>query len=144
MNGPVTVVLLGEPVAFARTRWGKQGVPITPPKQRAYQKKAAGLAAVEMVGRLPFDCPVRVDLEAQFAIPKSWPKAKKADAAIGVIRPSTKPDLDNIVKMVGDSFNQIVYTDDALIVEYGTLRKIYSGQPKIVVTVSPVDTGAAA
>jgi len=45
--------------------------------------------------------------------------------------------LSNIAKQVEDAFNTVVFRDDALIVEYGLLRKVYSRSPKLVVTVRP-------
>jgi Holliday junction resolvase RusA-like endonuclease len=144
MTDPVTVVLCGEPVAWARTRLGKQGVFITPKKQRNNAAMLRALAAQEMAGRSPFDCAVRVDLRAEFKIPKGWSKAKKERALARYIRPTGKPDLSNIAKQVEDALNGIVYRDDALIVEYGTLQKVYSMQPKIVFTVSPIAVEASA
>jgi Holliday junction resolvase RusA-like endonuclease len=141
---PVTVTLLGEPVAWARTRPGKQangsgGFAITPKKQRNNTAALQIAAMGEMVGREPFDCPLRMDIEAQFAIPASWSPRKRERALRGELRPAKKPDLSNIAKQIEDAFNKIVYRDDALIVEYGKARKVYGVQPKIVVTVRPID-----
>jgi Holliday junction resolvase RusA-like endonuclease len=135
-------VLLGEPVAWARSRPGRQangsgGFAITPKKQRNNTAALKAIASREMIGRQPFDGPVRLDLSAECAIPSSWSKKKQDLAVAGVLRPAKKPDLSNIAKQAEDALNTIVYTDDKLIVEYTTLRKVYSRQPKIVVTVTP-------
>src|SRR5689334_13123483 len=54
---PVTVVLLGEPVAWARTRINKSGALFTPARQRN-NAAALKLAAQQvMANRLPFDGP---------------------------------------------------------------------------------------
>lgn len=140
---PVTVVLLGEPVAWARTRPGRQangsgGFAVTPKKQRNNTAALQLAASVEMQGRQPFDCAVRMDIEAQFAIPASWSDRKRDKALRGELRPAKKPDLSNCIKQIEDAFNKIIFRDDALIVEYGRARKIYSDQPKIVVTVQPI------
>ena len=52
-----------------------------------------------------------VVIEAVFPIPKSWPRAKKAEAAAGKLAPG-KPDIDNILKVVLDGLNGIAYEDD--------------------------------
>jgi Holliday junction resolvase RusA-like endonuclease len=142
VNDPVTVCLLGEPVAWARTRISKTGSLFTPRRQRNNAVALKLLAHQEMIGRLPFAGPVGVNLTAEFAIPKSYSRAKRTAALLGEIRPAKKPDLSNIVKQVEDAFNGVVYCDDSQIVEYWTLRKVYSGQPKIVVTVTPIARAA--
>ena len=50
------------------------------------------------------------------------------------IRPMKKPDNDNIVKVVQDALNQIAYRDDVQIVDC-QLRKFYSENPRVVVTI---------
>lgn len=137
MDSAVTVVLRGEPVAWARARLGKRGIPFTPKPQRNNAAALRLAAQGAMAGRAPFDCAVRVDLQAEFAIPGSWSRRKQAAAIAGELRPGKKPDLSNIQKQVEDAFNGVVYRDDALIVEYGLCRKVYSTTPKIVVTVRP-------
>ena len=143
MTEPVTVVLLGEPVAWARTRPGRQangsgGFAVTPKRQRNNAAALQIVAMEAMAGRKPFDEPVRVDFEAQFPIPASWSRRKRELALRGELRPAKKPDLSNIAKQFEDAFNGVVFRDDALIVEYGRARKVYSDQPKIVVTVQPI------
>jgi Holliday junction resolvase RusA-like endonuclease len=77
-----------------------------------------------------------MELLAEFGIPASWSKKKHGAAIRGEIRPGKRPDIDNLYKLVADSFNGIVYRDDALIVEVRA-RKIYGVQPKLLVTVQP-------
>jgi len=52
----------------------------------------------------------------------------------GVIRPTKKPDWDNIGKVIADSLNQIAYRDDAQIVS-ATVEKLYSLTPQVEVTI---------
>lgn len=136
MIEPVTVILFGEPVAWARARLGQRGVPFTPPRQRNNAATLRLAAQEAMAGRLPFDCAVRLDMTAEFGISASWSKRKQAAALAGEVRPTKRPDLSNILKQIEDAFNAVVFRDDALIVEYGLVRKVYSQTPKLVVTVS--------
>lgn len=137
-DGSITVCLLGEPVAWARARLGKRNIPFTPARQRNNAVALKLLAQQEMAGRVLFDEAICLDLTVEFAIPKSFSKAKAASALRRELRPTKKPDLSNLVKQVEDALNGVVFRDDALIVEYGTLQKVYSHQPKIVVTVRPL------
>lgn len=146
MSAPVTITLLGDPVPWSRSRPGRQangsgGFAITPPKQRNAMA-ALRIAAQEAMrdanhGRAVFDEPLRMELRAEFQIPKSMAKRDRPRALLGEIRPGKKPDIDNLYKLAADAFNTIVYRDDALIVE-AVLSKVYSNQPKLVVTVRPI------
>ena len=53
-----------------------------------------------------------------------------------MIRPTTKPDNDNILKIVADSLNQIAYKDDAQVVD-AQIRKFYSRRPRVAVVIRP-------
>jgi len=74
---------------------------------------------------------------AYYTIPASASKKKKAAMAAGEIRPTKKPDADNIIKVIADSLNKIAYHDDAQIVDT-QLRKFYSNQPRVVVTIQEI------
>jgi Holliday junction resolvase RusA-like endonuclease len=89
------------------------------------------------MGAAIIDEPVSVELLAELPIPASWSKKRRNLAILGLIRPSGRPDLDNLWKLMADAFNGVVFRDDALIVE-AHARKIYGLQPKLVVTVSPL------
>ena len=71
---------------------------------------------------------------AYYTIPASASKKKKKQMADGEIRPTKKPDSDNIVKVVADALNKIAYHDDSQIVDC-QVRKFYSTQPRIEVTI---------
>ena len=57
-----------------------------------------------------------------------------------LLRPTLKPDYDNIAKIIADSLNGIAYRDDAQIVD-GYVRKFYSDKPRVVVTIQEAKTG---
>jgi Holliday junction resolvase RusA-like endonuclease len=133
---------MGEPVAWARTRLGLRGIPFTPKAQRNNAATLRLAAQDAMDGRSPLDCALRIDLSAEFGIPASWSKKRVAAAIAGAIRPTKRPDLSNIIKQVEDALNGVVFRDDALIVEYGRIRKVYSTHPKLIVTVKTIEAGA--
>ena len=52
----------------------------------------------------------------------------------GNIRPTKKPDCDNVLKIVADSLNQIAYKDDSQIVET-SVKKYYAEIPRVEVEI---------
>jgi Holliday junction resolvase RusA-like endonuclease len=93
--------------------------------------------AVQTFTGTPIAGPVSVQLEIGVAVPKSWPKKRRADALAGAIWPTTKPDLDNQIKLIGDALNGIVWQDDAQIVRAVVSRR-YVETPAAVLTVAEV------
>ena len=77
--------------------------------------------------------PVRIEARAIFTIPKSWPKSKKQAALVGEVQHTGKPDADNVLKIVGDALNGIVWADDSQIVS-ASINKRYGVQPALVLT----------
>lgn len=137
MTEPVTIVVMGAPVGKGRPRFTRSGHAYTPDKTRAYEQSVAWAAKAEMGPRQPIDGPVQMYFRAVFEIPKSWPEKKRMDALLGVIRPTVKPDADNLIKAVADSLNGIVYRDDSQITEI-TGSKRYGTQAFVTVTVKPI------
>jgi len=141
---PVTIILLGEPVAMARTRISRGGILFTPAPQRNAMAalRMAAQEAMQHAAAEPFDEPVALTLLAEMRIPYTWSKKKQAAALLGEILPAKKPDLSNTVKLVEDALNTVAFRDDAQIVSIWA-RKVYGNQPKLVCTVSPVLLPAA-
>lgn len=53
------------------------------------------------------------------------------------IRPTKKPDLDNIMKCVTDALNEIAYQDDKQIVS-ASIEKYYSEEPRVEVAIMEI------
>ena len=110
----ITFVIPGIPCAWARARLhGK--VHFTPKKQAAAMVNVQLAAAPAMRGREPLTGPVRLAISAVWPWPKSW-SAKKRRAA-GAHYKTSKPDADNVGKLVADALNGICWTDDAQVAE---------------------------
>lgn len=145
----VVIQLDGPPMGKGRPKFsgGDPFVRVyTPAKTVKYENalKAAGIEA--MAGKEPIDGPISVVVYAYMPIPESWSKTKKAAALCGDIMPTTKPDFDNISKML-DGLNSypkrfkgdrekrpLVWRDDAIIVAYQFLKQ-YSDRPRLHITV---------
>lgn len=140
-TSPITISLAGPPRGKQRARFGRLAngrvVAFTPQQTKSYEAMIRLLAQQEMAGRAPFEGPVKLELRAVFDVPSSWSKKKEADALTGQIRPTKKPDIDNIAKAWNDGLNGVVYKDDAQIVVQ-SLSKYYGPQALVVVTVSPL------
>lgn len=128
----------GKPTAWRRA--GKSGKRHFTPKAMVEAGASIGwIAARAMAGAAPFDGPIRVELWARMPVPPSWSKRKQQAALAGVVRPTGTPDLDNLLKLVGDSLNGIVWRDDAQVVE-ARMSKRYDHIPMTVVIVTPMET----
>ena len=80
-----------------------------------------------------FNKPIKMKIEAYFAIPKSFSKVKQSQALEGKLLPLTKPDADNIAKVICDALNDVAYKDDTQIVEL-SITKRYAMEPKVKIT----------
>ncbi len=132
--GEVSIFLGGQPVGKGRPRFTRSGRVYTPDKTRKYEMRlaAAGSDAMVEAGIDPVSCPVKVVVRAQFQIPKSWTKKKKAAAMALEVLPG-KPDADNIAKML-DALNGVVFEDDAQIWDLRIVKRY--GDPCLTVQVS--------
>ena len=66
--------------------------------------------------------------------PESWSKKKKLQAVNGEIFNTSKPDMDNVEKLILDAFNKIVWKDDCQVIAK-TTTKVYSRESHISVRV---------
>lgn len=74
--------------------------------------------------------PVFAEFIAYFPTPKSYSNERKFLAEIGLDRPISKPDFDNIEKKYADMFNSTIWLDDIFVVDSCT-RKFYSILPRL-------------
>ncbi len=102
-------------------------------KNTDYEK----LVALEYKKQCPgiyFSNELSVYINAYFGIPKSWSKKKRELALEGILRPNTKPDCDNISKIVLDSLNKVAFDDDKQVTDL-SVHKYYSDEPRVEVTI---------
>ena len=77
---------------------------------------------------------VGMNVYAHMGIPKSETKKFHEAAVVGDIRPTKKPDADNIFKAVSDALNGVLYKDDKQII-HARIEKHYSDEPRVEVEV---------
>lgn len=137
----IEFVVPGEPVGKGRPRAFRAGSGVrmfTPEKTARYENLVALAAQEAMAGRAPMQGAVAVGMVLVTAPPASWSMKKRNQALDGQIRPTTKPDCDNVLKAIADACNGIVWRDDKQITDVA-IRKRYGIRPMAQVTVQPAE-----
>lgn len=80
----------------------------------------------------------KFDCKTYFPIPSSMKSYEKLLAEVGIIRPLSKPDWDNVGKAYCDMLQGLLLLDDSIIIE-GTSSKYYSIKPRVEITISWMD-----
>ena len=138
----ITFMVPGQPQGKGRPRIGKIGAHarmFTPAKTVAYEGLIAHAAMAALAGRPLLEGPVFVQMAIQCQVPASWSQKKQRMALAGEIRPTTKPDIDNVVKAVFDGCNAVLWRDDVQVVSL-TVRKGYSENPCVRVEARQIET----
>lgn len=133
----ISFEVLGAPKGKARARSGKNGF-YTPDSTVAYEEAVAWKAKEAMAGKDLFEGPVCVRIWARFSKPKSWSKKKRA----ATVYHTSKPDADNIAKIICDGMNGVVYRDDAQAVEVTVYKRYADDDPSVGVEVHCMATAA--
>jgi len=99
---------------------------------------------VKHAPKSPFDGPVFLELVALMPRPKShYGTGKNAD----VLKPSapewhtSKPDADNILKMLKDCMNELFFVDDKQVCVSRVAKKYTDGSPRWDVCIYQIETG---
>ena len=129
----------GEPCAKGRPRFTRQGHAYTPEKTVNFETLVK-YEYINQCDKYRFDdnAQLALDVVAYRSIPRSTSKKKRTLMEAGVILPITKPDWDNIGKIVSDALNGIAYRDDSQVVD-SRVRKIYSNEPRTVIRIWQVN-----
>ena len=124
----------GPPQGKGRPRFTRNGRTYTPKETAEYEKKIADCFK-QQCGNVFFNehVPIDVRITAYYPIPKSISKKKHMAMIDHIIRPTQKPDADNIMKCL-DAINKIAFHDDAQIVD-AQVWKFYSDDPRLVITI---------
>lgn len=127
----------GEAVPQARPRVTHCGT-YDPPKCKAYKQKVGLYAKTAMRGKEPLRGPIKMSVIVYRGIPKSWTKKKKVAAMLDDIYPTTKPDIDNLLKGIMDALKGICWYDDAQVVSVYA-RKAYEVSPRVHLTICDLE-----
>lgn len=133
----------GEPVGKGRPKFSTingHAAAYTPKKTVNYENLVR-LTYQEAFGhKNPFekDVQLKVRIRAYFQIPKSASKKKRQQMLDREIRPTKKPDTDNVAKSICDALNGIAYYDDSQVVTL-EVNKYYSDEPRALIEIMEVE-----
>jgi Holliday junction resolvase RusA-like endonuclease len=135
MNQPWTMRFNGQLPGKGRPRFDRRtGRAYTPTQTRVAEADLAYGLRQSWHGP-PLEGAVVVTAVISVAMPASW-SAKRKAAALG--EPAVcKPDIDNVIKLIADAGNGLVWADDKQIVTLSVHRS-YADAPGLLLTVAPV------
>lgn len=135
----VKFIVLGEPKGKGRPMFNRNTGHAVTPKDTVNYETLVRMEYANQCEDIKFPDKEMLDMriKAFYSIPKSVSKKKRASMLAGELRPTKKPDMDNVIKIIADSLNQIAYRDDTQIVDC-QVRKFYSENPRVEVTIKPV------
>ena len=102
---------------------------ITGAEDNKYMRRLIDSGELNQLNSLIYT-PCSVDICAFMKTPSSYNRVDTVLAEMGLHRPITKPDFDNIAKKYSDMFNKNVWLDDTLVVD-GAIHKYYSILPRV-------------
>lgn len=137
MKRGVWFFLAGPPQGKGRARSAPNGHHYTPAKTVAYETRLAyEFKMAAGPDWTPLQGPVSFIAQAVFAVPESWSGKKRAAALAGDLRPTVKPDTDNLSK-IKDGLNGIAWRDDSQVV-YDLVIKTYGEKPGVTISIQEV------
>ena len=129
----------GEPVGKGRPRVVRRGgftQTYTPEKTASYENLVK-LEFQRQGGHMLKDGPVYLSIMAWYGIPRSVSKRKREAMIGGLIRPTRKPDCDNVAKVIADALNGLAWHDDSQVVSLH-VSKQYGEAPGVSVMMEEV------
>lgn len=142
----VVFTVLGEPSGKGRPRFsgytganGKTYARAYTPKKTVMYENLVKLEYEKQCGEFRFPDGAMLDMRimAYYGIANSKSKKMKEKMRAGIVRPTKKPDMDNCLKVIADSLNNIAYRDDTQIVDC-QVRKFFSDEPRVVIKIRQI------
>lgn len=131
----------GAPFGKERPKFARRGnyTKTYTPKKTLQHEKEVVAAYIEVAKGRKFEkgTPLDIRIIAYYPIPKSTSKKKQREMLEHRLRPTVKPDLDNVAKLVYDALNGVAWHDDNAIVDT-QVRKFYSDMPRVDVSIRVV------
>ena len=134
----VVFTVLGEPSGKGRLRFsgytganGKTYARAYTTKKTVMYENLVKLEYEKQCGEFRFPDGAMLDMRimAYYGIADSKSKKMKEKMRAGIVRPTKKPDMDNCLKVIADSLNNIAYRDDTQIVDC-QVRKFFFRRAK--------------
>lgn len=107
------------------------------PKPTTEYEDAIRRAAIHALGSRPrFEGPVSVTVTVRCKPPQRTSKKALVEMLAGRLMPTTRPDMDNILKAIADGISKVLIRDDADIVQFSGVKQ-YAIEAGIDVIVEP-------
>ena len=143
MANKLCFVFYGEPVAQGRPRFTTgcgYARAYDPEKSRKYKEQIKREAVEQMAGRPPLEGALVMRVRIYRSMPSAFSRKKVELAENGLLRPTTRPDMDNYLKGVKDALNGVCWKDDSQIVAYAEpFGKYYGKYPRVELEVWEVE-----
>jgi len=126
----IKFTVVGNPIAKGRPKFCRKGnfVGTYTPKKTKDHEESVLMQALPHKPEKPIDGPIKLTMVFYMSIPVSLSKKKREMAISGELKPTKRPDLDNLAKVI-DPLNKVMWVDDSLIVEQH-MEKVYSENPR--------------
>jgi len=128
-----TFTVEGVPVAKERPRKAKDGHFYTPQKTKDHEELIQQFWMAN--GKKFIEGAIGLLVVFYMPIPKSLSKKQRERVLSGEVPHTSKPDLDNLGKLIKDSMNECAYKDDSYVVAE-TFIKVYDLHARTEITIS--------
>ncbi|MDL2280831.1 RusA family crossover junction endodeoxyribonuclease [Selenomonadales bacterium OttesenSCG-928-I06] len=135
----IKFTVYGEPLAQGRPRFARHGAFVRTYEQEKFtnHKTLVRYAAIEVKPESLLLSPVKCIIRLYKSPPKSFSKKKLELALSEKLRPTTKPDIDNCIKLIYDALNGVIWKDDTQVVE-SICSKYYSDNPRTEIEIEEI------
>ena len=106
----------------------------TPTNTKDYELLVKQYFKIKYPRFVPLEKRLSVKIVATFKVPKTTTKKDREQIEKGLISPTKKPDIDNIVKIILDALNQMAFKDDTQITKL-EVEKVYGEEEKVYVAI---------
>lgn len=144
-NSFIHLTVPGQPMGKQRSRGRniqtKDGrnfnINYTPKKTVNYETLIQELFITNYPAFVPLTGAISIDVMAYLSIPVSKSKKQKELMRNGKVLPTTRPDVDNIQKIVFDALQKLAFLNDSQIIR-SSVKKIYSDQPRVEIVIGEI------
>lgn len=142
----VSLTIPGKPMAKQRPRFVRSVNPLTgestgythtPRETVSYENLIVAIFQQRYSDFELLQGALRLDIGGFVPIPQSWSNRKRDMALTGQLRPTTKPDDDNYLKIVKDALEHVAYHNDSQFVE-SHIWLWYSDQPRLEIKIDKI------
>lgn len=122
----------GKPIGKGRPRFTKFGHAYTPDKTRNYEKMVKEIFISQYGNTTPLETNVDLKIDCFFTFPTSYSIKKRKNLIFHSY--AKKPDVDNIIKIILDSLNNLAYLDDKQVVHL-EITKTYAEEDYVEIKI---------